>query len=377
MPGAHGAEGVTPLFFFGTLRHPALIEAVIGDLSHIHLSQARLPGYATHAVREGPFPTLVQEAGAVAAGGLAEGLTEEDCARLDYYEAAFGYDLVAVTLEDGRAARAYMPPAELWTPDGPWSLADWAQHWGPMSVLAAEEVMSYRGERSPQAIAKMFPMIRARAWSVLNAQSSRHGDGTLQGQITVAETRRAYANYFALDELDLQHARFDGGMTDLATRAVFIAADATLVLPYDPVRDRVLLVEQMRIGPFARRDAACWQLEPIAGRLDPGETPDQAARREAEEEAGLRMGALHPVSESYASPGNSTEFFYSFVGIADLPDDIAGVGGLEAEQEDIRSHLLSFDVLMAMCDDRQIANTPLVMIAYWLARHRARLRSPS
>lgn len=368
---------MTPLFFFGTLRHPALIDAVVGDTSHIDLSRAVLPGYAIHAVAEGPFPTIVEDTGGEATGVLATGVTEANLARLDYYENAFGYMLIDVTLADGRAAQAYVPPAGLWTTDGPWSLDDWARDWGPLSVIAAREVMSYIGVKPPDEIAEMFPMIRARAWSRLNTGTSRHGAGTLQGKIDITARRRVYANYFAIDEYDLQHERFDGHMTETVTRAVFLAADATLVLPYDPVRDRVLLVEQMRMGPMARADASCWQLEPVAGRLDPGETAEEAARREAMEEAGLQLGDLHAVGETYASPGNSSEFYYSFVGMADLPDEAAGVGGLEEEHEDIRAHLMSFDALLDLCDTRQVANTPLALIAYWLARHRDRLRSPS
>ena len=190
----------------------------------------------------------------------------------------------------------------------------------------------------------------------------------------MAQSTRSYSKFFALDDIRLRHQRFDGGVSDELERAVFIAADAALVLPYDPVRDRVMLVEQFRTGPFVRGDHRCWQLEPIAGRLDPGETPEQAARREAWEEAGLNIGRLEKIAETYTSPGNSSEFYYTFVGLADLPDDCIGTGGLEAEGEDIRSHLLSFNELMTLCDSRQAANTPLVMAAYWLARHRSRLR---
>ena len=100
-----------------------------------------------------------------------------------------------------------------------------------------------------------------------------------------------------------------------------------------------------------------------------------AARREAMEEAGLELGRLEPVAEVYASPGSATDFFHIFVGLADLPDAATGVSGLDAEHEDIRSHLLDFDALMALCDRQEAANGPLVIAAYWLARHRARLRS--
>ncbi|WP_299736992.1 NUDIX domain-containing protein [uncultured Roseobacter sp.] len=366
-----------PLFFFGTLRHPALLQAVLGDVAHIELTPAILPGYAIKAAAEGPFPMILPIEDGEGAGLLAEGITDADLARLDYYESAFGYDLVDVTLQDGRAARTYMPQENLWTPQGPWSLDNWARDWGAISVIAAQEVMSYMGQKSPGEIATMFPMIRARAWSQVNAAQSRHSADMLHGRIDMAERTRKYARYFAVDELRLRHERFDGTMSEKMLRAVFIAADAALVLPYDPVRDRVLLIEQMRVGPLARGDTSLWHLEPIAGRLDPGEPAQAAARREAVEEAGVELGALHEVAECYCSPGNSTEFYYIYVGLADLPDDITGVGGLADEDEDIRSHLMDFDELMRLCDNQLIANAPLVLMAYWLARHRAGLRAAS
>ena len=220
----------------------------------------------------------------------------------------------------------------------------------------------------------MFPTIRARAASRLNAQHSRHGEGTLHGHVDLVERRRVYADYFAVDEYDLRHARFDGKTSPQVTRAVFLAPDAALVLPYDPLRDTVLLVEQVRMGPLGRGDSTLWQYEPIAGRLDPGETAQQAARREALEEANLELGDLLPVAEVYCSPGTSSEFYYIFVGIADLSAQKAGVAGLEAEDEDIRAHIMPFDVLIEICDSLQAANAPLALAANWLARHRSRLR---
>lgn len=365
---------MTPLFLFGTLRYRPLLEAVLGPSDHLALTPARAPGLLVCAAIEGPFPVIEKAPEAVAEGVLVTGLTAKDHARLDYYEGAFDYALASVVLEGGSVAEAYFSAADRWTPQGLWSLDNWVQQWGALSVLATREVMRYYSIKSSAEVADMFPMIRARAWSQLNATRSRHGEMTLSGHVDIEAQRRPYAQYFALDEYDLRHARFDGSMTPEVTRAVFLAADAALVLPYDPQRDRVLLVEQMRMGPLARGDRTLWQLEPIAGRLDPGEAPETAARREALEEAGLEMGALTLVAETYCSPGNSSEFYYVYVGLAGLPDTAAGLGGLASEQEDIRSHVISFDKLMEMCDTQKIANAPLVMAAYWLARHRDRLR---
>lgn len=368
-------SAMKPLFLFGTLRFTPLLEAVLGRADHLDMRPAELPGFSVHEVAEGPFPMIRAAQAGVTQGVLISGLSTEDRAALEFYEAAFDNHLRPVTLAGGQAALAYLPQPELCTAQGAWSLEAWTRDWGEVSVLAAREAMSYRGIKTATQVAAMLPMIRARAWSRMNAATSLHGARTLPGKAQIRSRRRAYAHYFAVDDYELHHDRFDGTVSPLVARAVFLAPDAALVLPYDPIRDRVLLVEQMRMGPLARGDAVLWQLEPIAGRLDPGETPEAAARREALEEAGLTLGALEKVAETYCSPGTSSEFHYIYVGLAMLPDEAAGLGGLEAEDEDIRAHLLDFEVLMQMCETMQIANGPLVMASYWLARHRARLRA--
>ncbi len=364
------------LFFYGTLRHLPLLELVLGKpRSALNLSKAVLPGHAVLGVAEGPFPMIVTAESAQAEGIVLSDLDAEDLARLDFYEGGFDYDLKEVALANGASAQVYFPQDGLWTAQGRWSLRAWEEEHAEMTLIAAEEVMSYRGKRSRAEVAKMFPVIRARAASILRARRSHHGTQAFRGRVEVVSRKRSYSDFYALDDFKLRHERFDGAMSDVLDRAVLVGADASIVLPYDPVRDEVLLVEQIRLGPVGRGDRTLWQLEPVAGRIDPGETPEEAARREAVEEAGLTIGALERIAEVYPSPGTSTEFYYIFLGVADLSSAGGDTGGLASEDEDIRTHILSFEALMDQVARHDVANAPLALAAYYLSHHRHRLRS--
>ena len=366
---------MTLLFFYGTLRHIPLLECVLGrSTDPLQIQEAVLPGYRVLAACDGPFPVLERDETAQAHGIAVSGLSKGDMARLTYYEGGFDYDLRTLSLGSGDRAQVYVPTPGQWRTQGVWDLSAWAQDWAALSVNAAEEVMAGFGTVPSDVIVKRFPRIRARAWARVLAQRSRHGAGVLTGNVDLLERRRALTNFFAMDDLKLRHETFDGGTSDVLDRSVFIASDAAIVLPYDPVSDCVLLVEQIRMGPIGRHDPVMWQLEPVAGLVDPGEEPEAAAHREALEEAALTFSDLEAVGECYASPGCTTEFYHLFVGLCDLSDVTSRIGGEKSEGEDIRSHIMSFDALLGMAEARRTANAPLTLLTYWLAHHRARLR---
>ena len=362
------------MFFFGTLRHRPLLSIVLGrPIASLDIVEDALPGHRVDQVAEGPFPMLTEHDGA-APGIVVSGLTAEDRARLDYYEAGFHFDVVPCVTAAGTSVDVYRADTSRWSSAGPWDFDGWVRDWGAMTEFAATEVMAGFGTVPPTEVARRFPRIRARAWSKVMAQTGRHGADTLNGAVEIVRRTQAYSDFFAVEDITLRHTQFDGTMSEPLERAVFVSTDASIVLPYDPVRDCVLLVEQIRLGPIGRADPSVWQLEPVAGLIDPGETPEQAARREAAEEAGLTLAALEPVGECYASPGAATDFFHLFVGLCDLPEGAAQVGGAVDEGENIRSHLVAFDDLLAMAEDRRTANAPLTLLVYWLAHHRDRLR---
>ncbi|MDN5787215.1 gamma-glutamylcyclotransferase [Pseudorhodobacter sp.] len=368
---------MTRLFIYGTLCHAPLLHLVLGRVPEAH--PAVLRGHAVYWAVGHDFPLIVPEPGGEAVGTLLSGLTTEDLARLDCYEGPFGYGTQRRMVETAQGevqALVYLPTPGQWQPGAPWSLTDWVARWGPTVVATAADVMAQYPAELP--LSRRYPMLVRGASRVRAALPAVAGvrRSVQPADITVKSRRQPYADFFAVEEYDLSFRRFEGSKSPVVTRAAFVSGDAVTVLPYDPVRDRVLFIEQFRVGPFARGDVQPWQLEPIAGRIDPGETPEQAARREAVEEAGLYLtGDFLPVANYYPTPGAKTEFLYSYIALTDLPDGSAGLGGEQSEAEDIKGHLMSFEAFAELIGRGEVTTAPLLLSYYWLASERPRLRA--
>lgn len=345
---------------------------------------AALPGHRAAWARGKSWPMLERNAGAQAEGAVIEP-GPDALERLDFFEACFGYVRRPVRVSlDGAAtdAEAWFPTVDTGQEPGEdWSLRDWAGRWGDLQCLAAGEVMRQIGTASPAQIGARFAVIRARADAYLRAGRWRRPDlvGRTFSRADIVHhgTRHAYDGYFNAEEITASHARFDGAVNGPLTRSVFRVADAVTVLPYDPVRDRILLIQQVRFGPYANGDADPWLLEPVAGLIDAGESAEQAARREAREEANLDLGDLHFVGRYYPSPGGLAQVLFSYLAIADLPDSAAGPGGHADENEDILGHVVPYDIACRMLAEGVMADAPQIISMQYLMLNRDRLRANS
>lgn len=193
-----------------------------------------------------------------------------------------------------------------------------------------------------------------------------------QADVEVVEREECFRGFYKLDRLHLRHRLFAGGMGKLINRELFVRHDAVCVLPYDPRRDEVVLIEQFRVGALDKSRNP-WLLELVAGLIDKDEQPEEVARREAMEEAGLALGALWPLSVYYPSPGGSDERVHLFLGRCDSVG-AGGIHGLEEEGEDIRVHVLSFEDALARVRDGRIDNAASIMALQWLALNRDEVR---
>jgi nudix-type nucleoside diphosphatase (YffH/AdpP family) len=371
---------MTSLFVFGTLQDRALLDIVVGR--SVAVTPAWLCDHAVFPVASDDFPICVPRAGSTARGFLIRDLTEAEMARLDFYELGFGYTRRehGISVADGQVpAQVYMPADDRLKPaDTPWNLADWQRAHGALTREVAREAMGLVGQIPAADLPGRWPVLAARAQTRLNARSqpAPRRDG-LPDVSAVHPVKRdvPYDAFFRLEDHHLRYPNFAGGMSAVVSRVAFVAVDAVTVLPYDPQRDRVLVVDQFRVGAYARGDTQPWTLEPVAGRVDGGETYEQTAHREAREEAGLRLDRLERIGSYYPSPGALTEYLVSYIGLCDLPDAQAGLYGMAGEAEDIRTRLIPFDTLMDMTRDGRVQTGPLFISALWLAAERDRLRA--
>lgn len=368
------------LILTGPLAWPPLLARLAGEGLAAAGRRAALSDVAI-ADTDACFPPAVLAPGGLAPALLIDAPAPEIFARLSYLAAAIG--MVPVPRHVGQsgadgAALAFLDPTPGAVGQVPWNMAVWADRWGDIALSAADEIIGYLGRVPAGDLGWRMPMILARAAS---RQAARHAapatlrseTGTESVEMLARDT--PHAGFFLTRAYDLRPPAFGGGIGEEVRREVFVATDAALVLPYDPARDRVLVVEQFRMGPYGRGDPRPFVLEPVAGRVDAGETPEAAARRECLEEAGLTLAGLEHITSHYCSPGCSTEFYHCYLGLADLPVLERGSGGLASEHEDIRTHVVTFDAAMALMDSGEANIGPLVLMLLWLQRERARLRA--
>ncbi len=185
-----------------------------------------------------------------------------------------------------------------------------------------------------------------------------------------------YQGFFRIDKLVLRHELFGGGQSPPLVRERIRhshAGAAAAVLPYDPGLDRVVLVEQFRTGALDDPHGP-WLVEIVAGLVDEGEGPGDTVRREALEEAGCTLQALHPICRYYSSPGGLQEQVSLYVARVDS-SGLGGVHGVAEEGEDIRIHVLDRDRAYGMISQGWITSAQPIIALQWLELNRGSLRA--
>ncbi|MGX2956930.1 ADP-ribose diphosphatase [Ursidibacter arcticus] len=187
-----------------------------------------------------------------------------------------------------------------------------------------------------------------------------------QQDLQIVREETVYKGHFELKKMFFRHKLFSGGMSGEVVRELLIKGAASAVIAYDPVRDSVVLVEQVRIGAYDPNSSQSpWLVELIAGMVDTDESPEEVAIRESQEEAGLTVSDLQHAVSVWDSPGGTVERLHIFLGLVDS-SQVGGVYGLEEENEDILVHVVSREQAYQWVEQGKIDNVIAVVGLQWL-----------
>ncbi len=188
----------------------------------------------------------------------------------------------------------------------------------------------------------------------------------------IVDHQIVFQGYFRIEKYTLQHELFAGGWTGNFDREIFERGSAVAVLPYDPLRDKVVLINQFRAGGIGSMPTP-WMKEIVAGIIEPGESEEQVAIRESEEEAGCNILQLEKITRFYVSPGGTTEQCATYCGRVDS-EGVGGIFGLDHEFEDILVEAVDLDQARHWLEDGTINSAASIIALQWLLLNRERLR---
>ena len=172
-----------------------------------------------------------------------------------------------------------------------------------------------------------------------------------------------YQGFFKTLCYTFQYKRYDQQWSNIVHHEVFIRSDAVAILPFDPIKKQVILVEQFRTGAILHDNPHL--IETIAGMINDDETPLQAAHRELFEESGLTSQQWSKIGLFYTSPGACTERLHIFCAYVDAEQALE-YAGLQTENESIK--VLKYDLkrIAQGLEQNSFTVAPTVVALQWL-----------
>ncbi len=194
-------------------------------------------------------------------------------------------------------------------------------------------------------------------------------------KLKILREERCYSGFSEIKQFELRFPLFQGGLSHPVHRELIIRPSAVGVVLVDLKREKVVLIEQFRVGALAEAHSP-WLLELATGVIDEGETPEEAAEREVKEETGCDVLSLIPIFSYLTTPGIASEKIYLYCGLIEAPLETGKICGLEEEGENIRVWTFSFQEAFDLVEQGKIMSSPAVIGLLWLKLNWAALRFP-
>jgi len=179
-------------------------------------------------------------------------------------------------------------------------------------------------------------------------------------KVTIIDTEVLSDNWYTLRKVTYDYQKKDGSW-QRQSREAYDRGNGAAILLYHGKEKKVILTRQFRLPTFLNGNESGMLIEACAGLLDK-DNPEDAIRRETEEETGYKVASVRKIFEAYMSPGSVTEILYFFVAEYERSMKINDGGGVAHEQEDIEVLELDADKAMSMIDTGEIRDGKTIML---------------
>jgi len=190
--------------------------------------------------------------------------------------------------------------------------------------------------------------------------------------LSIVKKEVIWQGYFRMIKYYFRHKLFNGGVSEIVERELFERDTAVAVIPYDPITDEVVLVEQIRVGAFDH-DLNPWMVELVAGMIEENEESEDVAKRELFEETGLECNHIEKVMSYLVSPGGTSEKIDLYLAYVNAKT-ANRIAGLESEHEDIKTHRLSVMEAINQLSDSRFQNGVTITGLQWLALNHEQIK---
>ena len=185
----------------------------------------------------------------------------------------------------------------------------------------------------------------------------------MSSNFKVTNKKNLYDGFFKMNEVSLKYKKYDGSWSNEIKRELFGGAQVSAVLPYDPIKKEIVLIQQFRPGTISR-NTNNYLKEIVAGIIDPGESPEIAAKRECLEETGYKIKKLTSIQGYYPAPGSSESFYHLFLGEVDSKNG-KKIMGLDTENEDILVESFNINQVKKMMQSGELINGLSLIAIQW------------
>jgi ADP-ribose pyrophosphatase len=192
-------------------------------------------------------------------------------------------------------------------------------------------------------------------------------------KVSIEKKRYILNDFFKIEEAHLRFELFNGKMSPSVRRLSLERGDSVAVLVFNQTTEKLILISQFRYPTYKNNNG--WIIEAIAGMVDPGETPEQSARREVQEETGLEIDDFDSIATFYPSPGGSSERIFLFYSeVSGEKAKYKDTGGLIGHGEDIKAVEITLDDALRKIKAGEIVDAKTIIGIYWLENRQIKLR---